>query len=259
MRRTSLASIGVLAAGMFAACIAGAATAQPAAPQAAPQQPAAPQAAAPQPAAAPSGGPPAGYQINAEYTEKSPDGAITIEQYFKDDPDNGYAWQFWVRRGGTLSLLDKQDDYPAGFRFTNNSQWLIRMQKTGAGYADIYLYRLGPSGFAPATKKPLSDLAWAYFYGRPEARKIEKPNLHIFAGLVKGVDDDYKSLGETWPANRYLVIGLSGDLDPNAHHGQILQVHGWRTRYDLQTGKFDVPADFAAGNKKALVPQDLSK
>jgi hypothetical protein len=31
-------------------------------------------------------------------------------------------------------------------------------------------------------------------------------------------------------------------------------VHGWRCRYDLQTGKFDVPARFSAGNAKAVVP-----
>jgi hypothetical protein len=221
--------------GVWAACAAGAAANEPAAP-------------------------PAGYQINSEFTEKSPDGATTIEQYFKDDPDNGYTWQFWVRRADTLALLDaKPADYPAGFRFTNNAQWLVRMQKTGAGYADLYLYRLGPSGFVAATKKPVSDLAWAYFYSRPEARKIARPNLHIFAGLVKGVDDNYKSLGETWPDSRYIVIGLSGDLDPTAHHGQIIEMDGWRCRYDLQTGKFDVPADFAANNKKALMPRDLSK
>ena len=208
--------------------------------------------------AAPSA-PPDGYQINSDFTETSPDGATTIEQYFKDDPDKGYSWQFWVRRGGTMSLLDSQEDYPAGFRFTNDAQWLVRTQKTGAGYADLYLYKLGPSGFARATKKPLSDLAWAYFYSRPESHAHPKPNLHISAGLVKGVPDNYKSLGENWPANRYLVIGLSGELDPTAHHGQTLEVTDWRVRYDLQTGKFDVPPDFAADNKKALIPRDLSQ
>lgn len=205
-------------------------------------------------------GPPAGYELKPEFTEKSPDGATVIEQYGKDDPDNGYSWQFWVRRVNTLQLLEpKPADYPAGFRFTNDAQWLVRMQKTGAGYADVYLYRLGPSGFVAATKKPLSDLAWAYFYSRPESHQHPKPNLHISAGLVKGVVDNYKSLGETWPANRYIVIGLSGELDPTAHHGQTLEVTDWRVRYDLQTGKFDVPADFAANNKKALIPRDLSK
>ena len=210
-------------------------------------------------AAAQPSGPPAGYAIDAEYTETSPDGAIVIEQYAKDDPDNGYSWQFWVRRAGTMRLLDaKPADYPAGFRFTRNSQWLVRTQKAGAGYADLYLYKLGPSGFTPATKKSISDLAWAFFYSRPESHKHPKPNLHISAGLVKGITDNYKSLGEDWPDNRYLVIGLSGELDPTAHHGQTLEVQDWRCRYDLQTGKFDVPADFAANNKKALIPRDLT-
>ncbi len=83
---------------------------------------------------------------------------------------------------------------------------------------------------------------------------MTKPDLHISADLLKGVDDNYRWLGETWPDSRYVVITLSGDLDSNAQHGQIREVHGWRCRYDLQTGKFDVPSDFAANNKKALVP-----
>jgi hypothetical protein len=206
-------------------------------------------------AAAQTAGPPAGYKIDTRFSVTSPDGATTIEQYAKDDPDNGYSWQIWVRRQGAQSLLDaKPADYPAGFRFTNNSQWVVRMQKTGAGYADLHLYQLGPSGFVAATKEPLSDLAWEYFYRRPESRKIAKPDLHISADLVKGVDDNYKWLGESWPDSRYIVVTLSGDLDSNARHGQIREVNGWRCRYDLQTGKFDVPADFAASNKKALVP-----
>jgi hypothetical protein len=32
-------------------------------------------------------------------------------------------------------------------------------------------------------------------------------------------------------------------------------VHGWRCRYDLQTGKFDVPAVFSDDNAKAVVPE----
>ena len=206
-------------------------------------------------AAAQTAGPPADYKIDTRFSVTSPDGATTIDQYAKDDPDNGYSWQIWVRRQGAQSLLDaKPADYPAGFRFTNNSQWVVRMQKTGAGYADLYLYRLDPSGFVAATKKPLSDLAWDHFYRHPESRKIAKPDLHISADLVKGVDNNYKWLGESWPDSRYIVVTLSGDLDSNARHVQIREVNGWRCRYDLQTGKFNVPTDFAANNKKALVP-----
>ena len=35
---------------------------------------------------------------------------------------------------------------------------------------------------------------------------------------------------------------------------QTSVVHGWRCRYDLQTGKFDVPPVFSAGNAKAVMP-----
>ena len=207
------------------------------------------EAAAAQPA-----GPPAGYNMDPEFTEKSP-GAITIEQYENKDD---YKWQFWVRREGTFTVLDpKPADYPAGFRFTNDLKWLVRMQKTGSGESTLYLYRLGPQGFVPATKKPLGDLAWAYFKGRPEWRKVKKdPEYHISADLLKGTEENYRGLGVNWPENRYLLIGLSGDADVKGRKPmQTGVVNGWSCRYDLQTGKFDVPPLFSNDNAKAVLPQ----
>src|ERR1700733_1876246 len=123
-------------------------------------------------------GPPADYKINADDTSISPDGTTTIEQYSKTDADGDFTWEFWARRKDTLTMLKpEQPDYAARFRFTSDSQWLVRMQKTGAGYSDLYLYHLGPQGFTAATAKPLSDLAWAYFKTVPDSRKIRKPNL----------------------------------------------------------------------------------
>ena len=204
-------------------------------------------------AAAQAAGPPADYKLDAEYTSTSPDGATTIEQYAKVDADGDYTWQFWARHGEAFTLLEpEQPDYAAGFRFTNDSRWLVRMQKTGAGYASLYLYHLGPQGFVAATRKPLSDLAWAYFKSRPDSRKIKRPNFHIEADLVKGVDDNYRWMGETWPDSRYLVISLSGEVSPTSRHGQLRSLRGWRCRYDLQKGAFDVPPSFADNNAKAI-------
>jgi hypothetical protein len=201
--------------------------------------------------------PPAGYNIDPEFTQKSPDGATTIEQYVNKETDD-WKWQFWARREGTFTRLDpEQDDYPAGFRFTNDSKWLVRMQKTGSGEATLYLYRVTPQGFVSATKKPLGDLAWDYLKARPEWRKVKKePEYHISAGLLKGTEENYRWLNVDWPANRYLIIGLSGDADVNGRKPtQTGVVNGWRCRYDLQTGKFDVPALFSRQNAKAVVPE----
>src|SRR5262245_41144945 len=147
-------------------------------------------------AAAQQAAPLAGYKIEEKYTQKSPDGAITVEQYLNKDTDD-WKWQFWVRRQGAFTLLDPGlADYPAGFRFTNDLKWLVRMQKTGSGESTLYLYRLGPQGFVPATKKPLGDLAWAYFKSRPEWRKVKKdPEYHISANLLKGTEENYRWLG----------------------------------------------------------------
>ena len=98
-----------------------------------------------------------------------------------------------------------------------------------------------------ASKKPLGDLAWDYMKTRPDWRKIVKaPEYHISAYLLEGIEENYRELGVDWPANRYLLITLSGDADVKGRKPmQTGVVNGWRCRYDLQTGKFDVPAVFA--------------
>ena len=209
-------------------------------------------------ASARAAGPPADYQLAPDWTRKSPDGATTIEQYKKINADDGWFWEFWARHQNTQTLLGpEQENYPAGFRFTADSKWIVRMQKTGSGESTLYLYRLGPQGFVPATKKPLGDLAWAYFKSRPEWRKVKKdPEYHISANLLKGTEENYRWLGVDWPENRYLLIGLSGDADIKTRKPmQTGVVNGWRCRYDLQTGKFDVPPLFSNDNAKAVVPQ----
>jgi len=224
--------IGVLVACAVGVCSFGTAAAQPAAP-------------------------PAGYKIEEEHTQKSPDGTVTIEQYLNQETDE-WKWQFWARGQGTFTLLGpEQADYPAAFRFTSDLKWIVRLQKTGSGEQTLYLYRLGPKGFVAATKQPLGDLAWAYMKKHPDWRKIRKaPEYHESVNLLKGLDENYRWLGVDWPANRYLVIGLSGDADVKGRKpSQTGVVNGWRCRYDLQTGKFDVPPVFSKDNAKAVVPE----
>ena len=131
------------------------------------------------------------------------------------------------------------------------------LAKTGSGEQSLYLYRFTPQGYVSATKKPLGDLAWDYMKTRPDWRKIVKaPEYHEAAYLLEGIDDDYRKLGVNWPANRYLLIGLSGDADVNRRkREQTGVVSGWHCRYDLETGKFDVPPLFSRDNAKAVVPQ----
>jgi hypothetical protein len=73
---------------------------------------------------------------------------------------------------------------------------------------------------------------------------------------LKGTEENYRSLGVDWPENRYLLIGLSGDADVKGRKPmQTGVVNDWRCRYDLQTGKFDVPPLFSSDNAKAVLPQ----
>src|SRR3954453_17312978 len=85
---------------------------------------------------------------NRGETYTSPDGQIRIEQYYKDMGDAGYLHQFWTfdDKHQNPSLLNGGETtntagYPAGFRFSANSQWLVRMQKVGSGAQDLFLYR----------------------------------------------------------------------------------------------------------------------
>ena len=202
-------------------------------------------------------GPPAGYELQPEHTKTSADGATTIEQYVDKTTDE-WKWQFWARRQDAFTQLGpEQADYAAGFVFTNDLKWIVRVQKIGSGTSTLYLYRLGPKGFVAANRKPLGDLAWAYMKTRPDWRKIRKaPEYHDNAFLEGGLAENYRPLGVDWPASRYLVISLSGDADVKGRKpAQTSVVHGWRCRYDLQTGKFDVPQVFAADNAKAVVPE----
>lgn len=208
-------------------------------------------------AAAQTAGPPAGYKIDEEFTQKSPDGATTIEQYQNRDT---WTWQFWVRREGTFTQLDPGPEpagYPADFIFTKDLKWLLRDQKIGSGTSTLHLYRLTPQGYVRERGKPLGELAWDYMKSRPDWRKIVKPpEYHDSAYLPDGFEDNYRKLGVDWPANRYVLIALSADADVKGRKPmQTGVVNGWTCRYDLVTGKFDVPARFARDNAKALRPE----
>ena len=131
------------------------------------------------------------------------------------------------------------------------------MQKIGSGTSTLHLYRFTPQGYLRAGKKPLGDLAWDYLKTRPDWRKLVKaPEYHDSAYLLEGLEENYRGLGVDWPANRYLLIALSGAADVRGRKPmQTGVVNGWRCRYDLQTGKFDVPALFSDHNAKAVVPR----
>lgn len=199
-------------------------------------------------------GPPPGFVLTntAGLAFTSPDGATRLEQYMKDGGDWDVKWQVWARRGEQMTELKPEQGYGAGFRFTSDSQWLVRMQKTGSGEQDLFLYHVENGAFVSATKKSLSDLAWAYFYGRPETRHFAKLDFHITANLMKGTEEGYRWLGVDWPDNRYLVISLGGEYDKHPKNTVMKGLGSWQCRYDLQTGKFDVPAMFARENAEAL-------
>jgi elongation factor P len=106
---------------------------------------------------------------------------VRVEQYAKDMGDEGYLHQFWTfddKHQHPVPLNPGENTelagYPAGFRFSPGSQWLVRMQKLRAGYQTLFLYRRNGHEFSSATPKPLGDLAWDYFFGLPVSKKLHR-------------------------------------------------------------------------------------
>jgi len=166
-------------------------------------------------------GPEADFKLrtDADDTYTSPDGQIRLEQYYKDMGDAGYLHQFWTfdDKHQNPSLLNGGETtntagYPAGFRFSANSQWLVRMQKVGSGAQDLFLYRRNGFAFSSATPKSLSDMAWDYFWASPASKRLhrnpkERDELsHVFAALVKGMEDP--GGGQAQALHRGLVVRL---------------------------------------------------
>ena len=196
-------------------------------------------------------------------TMTSPDRQLRIEQYWKDLGDQGYLHQFWIfdsqhHHSFLLNKGEKIDvaGYPAGFRFTPDSQWLVRMQKLGAGYMTLFLYRRSGYRFSVATPKPLGELAWDYFFRQPASKLMVRDPKdpysldHAVAVLIKGLDENYAWMGQHWPDSRYLVISLSFDIQ--GQDKPTPWIENWHCVYDLKTGTFSVPADFADNNANAV-------
>jgi hypothetical protein len=183
----------------------------------------------------------AGYKLQKgdDLTFVSPDKTVRVEQYVKVYRENWF-WQFRVvdkgRKHTCLLNANPMPDYSAGFRFSRDSQWLVRMQKTGAGYATLYLYQRHGLDFVEATKKPLGDMAWSYYGSVRKGLKLPEPVDHISADLVKGYEEDYRWLGYQWPPGRYLILTLSGFQEG----GSVWCI------YDTKEGKFSITPELEA-------------
>ncbi|HWX04457.1 MAG TPA: hypothetical protein VN065_01445 [Bradyrhizobium sp.] len=193
----------------------------------------------------------------------SPDKTIQLEQYFKENKDGDWVFQFWTfdadHRHPSLLNPGEDDDvarYAAGFRFSPDSQWLVRMQKLGSGSQTLFLYRRKDNRFSAATRKPLGDLAWDYFFTTPTSKGMHRDPKnpygldHAFVALVKGMEENYAWMGEHWPDSRYVVVSLSFDMQ--GEDVKAPWIEDWHCVYDLKTGKFSVPPEFAEDNAKAV-------
>ena len=72
------------------------------------------------------------------------------------------------------------------------------------------------------------------------------------------MEENYAWLGQHWPDSRYLVISLS--FDAQGEEKPLPWIEGWRCVYDMKTGAFSVPAEFAGHNAESVkYPQARSK
>jgi len=196
-------------------------------------------------------------------TYTSPDGQVVIEQYWRREGEYDRVWEFWAfdAKHEHGVLLNPGEDtnfagYPAGFRFSPNSQWVVRLQKIGSGTHTLFLYQRKGLDFVPATPKPLGEMAWDYFYSQPISRKIHrKPQdrhslNHAQVNLLQGVDDNYASEGRKWPDSRYLVLSLS--FDAQGEDKKLPWVQDWQIVFETKTDKFSIPPDLAENNADTI-------
>jgi hypothetical protein len=209
-------------------------------------------------------GPRAAFKLDTVATVyTSPDQTVRVEPYARDTKGGGLLFQFWTfdgdHRHPFLLNPGEGDDlagYAAGFRFSADSQWLVRIQKLGAGYSTLFLYRRKGYQFSSATAKPLGDMAWDYFFTAPASKGMHRDPKdpysldHANAALIQGMDDNYAGIGEHWPDSRYVVISLSFGMQGADKPGPWIE--GWRCVYDLKTGTFSVPAEFAQHNAETI-------
>jgi hypothetical protein len=209
-------------------------------------------------------GPGAGFKLDPQAKVfTSPDRKVRLEQYYKKAEDGAYGFQFWTfdrnhRHAFLLNPGEEGDDltgYAAGFRFSPDSQWLVRMQKLGSGSQTLFLYRRNGYQFSTAT--PLGDLAWDYFFTTPTSKGMHRDPEnpygldHAFVALVKGMEEDYAWMGQHWPDSRYVVVSLSFDMQ-GEDDKTAPWIEDWHCVYDLKTGAFSVPPEFAEHNAKAV-------
>jgi hypothetical protein len=219
-------------------------------------------------------GPGAGFKLDP-YAKvfKSPDRTLRLEQYARKAEYGAYVFQFWTFDGHHRHAFllnpdevgDDQTGYAAGFRFSPDSQWLVRMQKLGSGSQTLFLYRRNGYQLLPATKTPLGDLAWDYFFTTPTSKGMHRDPEnpygldHAFVALVKGMEENYAWMGQHWPDSRYAVISLSFDMQ-GEDDKTAPWIEDWYCVYDMKTGAFSVPRDFAEHNAKAVTyPAPKSK
>ena len=179
----------------------------------------------------------------------SPDRAFRVEQTMTLSDDDGRV-EIAIRNLEDKSVAPlnggEETGYFAGFRFTPDSKWLVRMQKTGAGWSTLYLYKRDGATFKSATPREFGQMALDYFFEQPASKGFPREPDHLRIGLFDGLEKNYRALGEKWPGSRYVVVTIEGNT------GIETRIDGWRCVYDLQDAKFFVPDSFAAHNSKAV-------
>ena len=109
----------------------------------------------------------------------------------------------------------------------------------------------------PGIKQCLTtDFEKDYFFSTPASKGMHRDPKdpyaldHATVGLVKEMEENCTWLGQHWPDSRYIVISLS--FDTQGEEKPSPWIEGWHCVYDLKTGAFSVPPDFADNNAKAV-------
>jgi hypothetical protein len=193
------------------------------------------------------GYPPSSFR-KIETVVEAPDGKFEIEQWWKRGGAQAGQdlYQTWLvpKTGSPVRLPEVtlpsewevgdsgSVGFPSTFCFSPDGVYLFREQKIAHGVNGAYLYR---------RKGKLN-------YG------VAVPDLYIRASKFFTRTTRLQWANETgivefsaWKPNDILILKLRGYAD-----GKKSAVESWRCTYNPATGKFTIPANWKATNKKAI-------
>ena len=97
----------------------------------------------------------------------SPEKHYKIIQTRQEDGGPGWSWTgkviFSDSRYPNFTLEPSALCWPALYYISPDEHWILRIQKTGSGDNDVFLYQVSDGGITQATEPSFGEMIWNYY------------------------------------------------------------------------------------------------